>query len=47
MINNDEVVQSIINQQNKEDAGEFAEEDKDEEQGRMSHTEGKAAALQL
>lgn len=47
VFNDDEIIQTVVNQQNKEDDGESAEEDKDEEdEEKMSHAEGKAA-LQL
>lgn len=46
MFNDHEIVQSVVDQQNKKYYGETAEEDKDEEEERMSRAEGKAA-LQL
>lgn len=46
VFNNDEIVQSVVDQLNKEDDGGTAEEDKDEEEERMSHAEGRIA-LQL
>lgn len=42
MFNDDEIVQSVVDQQNKENYGETAE-DKDEAEEIMSHAEGKSA----